>query len=376
MLNHVKLIAQMQQVSDALFRDVSHEYSVARGAWDQIVNDPLFIYKVQSMKHQVPWQLPLWQGKLDLQIPVDQNPMPYQGISVDGSQIYPDRHQGTNCFLINIGSVILQYGMASGSYFDSVPYVFAGDTEADGLPISPDYVNCLRQAFEFQGGLDLIQQKMLPEDKERTFFLFDGSLIFWHLSGKQPELKQFFLTRYMDLLEQWYQTKVLFAGYISLPKSKELVNLVRAFLCNFDPDRSDAHMAVEHVVDAHIAQFFLTPGYRSIVFKSTSDICREYPEHLQPYFFYLHVGNEVARIEIPSWIAQSDDLVDTLARAIVDQCVKGRGYPVLIAEAHEQAVVKGPDRDFFYHMIMKLGIDQKRNTIFSQKVIKKRGIGI
>ena len=66
----------------------------------------------------------------------------------------------------------------------------------------------------------------------------------------------------------------------------------------------------------------------------------------------------------------------TLLQIILDQSTKGRGYPVCIAEAHEQAVVKGPDREFFYHCIQKMGIEQKRHLAFSQKTLKKRGIGI
>jgi hypothetical protein len=61
---------------------------------------------------------------------------------------------------------------------------------------------------------------------------------------------------------------------------------------------------------------------------------------------------------------------------IINQAQKGRGYPVCLAEAHEQAVVKGPDREFFYHMIQKIGYDYKQRINISQKSLKKRGIGI
>jgi hypothetical protein len=90
----------------------------------------------------------------------------------------------------------------------------------------------------------------------------------------------------------------------------------------------------------------------------------------------MDVGTEIVRIEIPGWIAQSEELVNTVARVVLDQSVKGFGYPVLIAEAHEQAVVKGPDRDFFYHLIAKMGIERNRKPIMSAKSMKKRGIGV
>lgn len=377
MLNRVALIAQIQKVSDSLFSDFSQEHDIARLVWNEIANDPTFIYKVQGAQSRLPWQVPLWTDKLDKAIEIDQKQSSYLGLSVDGSQIYPDRHQGTGSFLVNIGSVALGYGIPNSPvYFNSIPYVFSGDQQNAEIGATPDYVNCLRQEFEFQGGLDLVSQYSNIVNAHPTVFLFDGSLIFWHLASKQEELKELFLKKYINLLNQWHEAHVLLAGYISLPKSKELVSLIRCALSNFDPKNSDAHKSVEHLVDASIVRFFLKPGMRTIIFKSMSAICSEYPPHAHPHFFYMDVGTEVVRIEVPWWIAQSDESVNTIARVVLDQTSKGFGYPVLIAEAHEQAVVKGPDRDFFYHLIAKLAIERNRKPILSAKSMKKKGIGI
>ena len=81
-------------------------------------------------------------------------------------------------------------------------------------------------------------------------------------------------------------------------------------------------------------------------------------------------------MEIPAWIARDQELLDRISRLLLDQAHKGNGYPVVLAEAHEQAVVKGPDRDFFYHLIQKLGIEKQRRITISPKSLKKRGIGI
>jgi hypothetical protein len=69
-------------------------------------------------------------------------------------------------------------------------------------------------------------------------------------------------------------------------------------------------------------------------------------------------------------------MVDMIAAIILNQCTKGFGYPVVLAEAHEQAVVKGPDRDFFYHLLTKMGIAQGKSWQPSQKAQRKRSIGI
>lgn len=192
--------------------------------------------------------------------------------------------------------------------------------------------------------------------------------------------------KYLTILHQLYDARILHAGYISLPKSKELVNLIRIALCNFDvatqpsleasAGKQEASKIVDKVVDAHIASFFLSAHTRSIVFQNNSEISIYYSRMVRPHFFYLHIGTEIGRVEIPAWIAQDERLVDQVAQIILDQSIKGRGYPVVLAEAHEQAVVKGPDRDFFYQMLHKIGMKQQRSFSVSQKCIKKRGIGI
>ena len=69
-------------------------------------------------------------------------------------------------------------------------------------------------------------------------------------------------------------------------------------------------------------------------------------------------------------------MIDFVCQVLIDQAVKGQGYPVALAEAHEQAVVKGADREFFFSLIRKVGIERNKQVFASQKSIKKRGIGI
>ena len=89
------------------------------------------------------------------------------------------------------------------------------------------------------------------------------------------------------------------------------------------------------------------------MFQSKAPIAYLYPQPLKPYFCYLHVGYEIVRIEIPAWIAQQEEMVDELCAIAYDQAQKGSGYPVCLFEAHEQAVVKGYDREFFYAMVQR-----------------------
>jgi len=379
MLNRAKLIKELQRVSDKLFTDDFMQSEFTRSVWQKIADDPTFAHKIRQLN--VPWPVPSWCGRLDDLFPVDQTIEKYRVLAVDGSQIYPDKHQGSACCLINVGSVQLSYGVAEKPVqLDSEPTVFAGDEDADLNESPQELVNCRRQEFEFCAGLQ--HSKTVNKPDAPSIFLFDGSLIFWHLESKDKEVKQTFLVSYLDALNQFYEQKMLLAGYISLTKSKELVGLVRIALTELAHDygftdiSKEVVQAVERMSDSQIVRFFLDPCTRTTVFKNHAKITSCYPVCLHPHFFYLHVGNEIVRVEIPAWIAQDQHTVDLVARMILNQAIKGAGYPVALAEAHEQAVVKGPDRDFFYHLVKKIGMTRKRRQIFSQKVRNKRGIRI
>jgi hypothetical protein len=63
------------------------------------------------------------------------------------------------------------------------------------------------------------------------------------------------------------------------------------------------------------------------------------------------VGRELARVEVPRWVAHDAEQVDLVHSLIYDQCVRGHGYPVALARAHEQAVVRSADRRTFQRIV-------------------------
>ena len=375
MLDRLKLIIELQHVADKLFVDVTQSYHLAQDVWQSIIKDSTFLYKVRQVNN-APWPVPLWQDNLGDSIAVEKVVSPYVAFSVDGSQIYPDRHNVLSCCLINTGSVVLPYNIENKRVqLFSDPTVFAGVDEHQ-QPFTTDGVNCKRQELELRAGLDLAKKIKNDYGDATSLLLFDGSLIFWHLSSKEIDVRDQFLNAYLALLDELYHEKVPTCWYISMPKSKELMSLVRLYLCNFDVAQKELYESVDSVIDSGIMYSVLEPYTRSVVFSNHSSISVYYPAHLRPFFFYVHVGSEIGRVEIPSWIAQNKSSVDMIAQIVVDQCVKGGGYPVALAEAHEQAVVKGPDREFFYHFLQKMGMERKHTQSISRKSLKKRGIGI
>lgn len=355
MLNRLKIAQLLPSISHSLLTAYDEEIIIGMRLWN-VCKDDTRLY--ESIAHITAWDIPRWQA--NLAPAYTYSPLQHYIVyGVDGSQIYPDRHRGLPCYLINIGSVVIQYGQKSSVLFDSEPYIFAHSADVRVLFSAPELVNGERTEYEFKKALQLAHIH-----KESTF-LFDGALIFWHLEKHDIEIRNRFMASYIMLCEQLYQENVLYAGYISLPKSKELINILR---CVAQQQKSDFEGI--YMVDADIMQHTLQPYESSIFFEHQSSIVESYPDHLRPYFCYINTGTEIARIELPAWIARDDSKREQLMRVIIDQCAKGYGYPVVLSEAHEQAVVTTADREFFYSILYRTA-NSKQYSVNSSKLTKK-----
>jgi hypothetical protein len=113
---------------------------------------------------------------------------------------------------------------------------------------------------------------------------------------------------------------------------------------------------LEGLLDRHVFADLLGPGERSVLFASSSHIQQAYPEGTQVCYFYLKVPSpagpdEVGRVEVPAWVAERTPLVDRIHATVLRECEKGDGYPLALAEAHERAVIRGPERDAFFRLM-------------------------
>lgn len=366
MLDRTKIIKELSLRSGNLIDVVQNEYVLAQKIWQSIAFEKNLSSKLAGNGRAM---CPLWAGSIGVTVPL-KSQIWYQALAVDGSQIYPDRHQGTSCFLLNMGVVHLQYlSQASSVTFDSRPLVvFEGERGMEDY--TPEMVNAQRMEEEFCTALSWME-KIKKDTRAPSLFLLDGSLIFWHLLQATASDMSDFLVAYLRLLDIFYQNKYPLAGYISSPKSKDLVNILKAAAAT-------EGQAVEfaHISDSTIAHLYLEPGSRSILFESKSPVCAIYPEGSKPYFFYLNTGLEIARVEVPAWIALDADLLETVAGIIYDQALKGHGYPISLAEAHEQAVVTTADREFFYHILQSMVPAFGALHGPSQKSMKKRRMSV
>ena len=90
------------------------------------------------------------------------------------------------------------------------------------------------------------------------------------------------------------------------------------------------------------------------------------------HYFYLNTGEEIARVEIPKWVVEREDLLRLTPTLILNQCKLGHGYPVSLIEAHEQAVVTSSDRNHFAQMVEAALDEHGMSTYTSEKNLSKR----
>jgi hypothetical protein len=294
MLDRSKLVHDLRKRSDVLFPDNALISSIVHDQWEKICHDASFLYRAEAA--QSSFLVPLWRSPLHETYGYSLDMPCYTVIAVDGSQIYPDRHiSGARCFLLNIGGCLFSYGPKSSVSLFSCPSVLVPQEimAGDEVPLSPDIVDLKRNERELQRAAEKLDQA-LSSIENRVVCLFDGTLIFWSLESKPPAIKDYFLQAYCRQLEYFYKKRVPTAWYISFPKSKELINLIKLSLCRFTvanciPCHSTYTTFPCKVVDAYIdtmiMRSFLPLYHRTVLFMSTSKITYEYPEHLRPYFF-------------------------------------------------------------------------------------------
>jgi len=329
---------------------------------------------------------------LDRRYEVPPLPAEFTVLATDGSHIDVDRHKSTRCYLINIGAVMLNYGAQPGASLDSFPCLYSSDED---LVITPAGVRGREQPIE--GTLLGIKRSVeecrrlvelaaeLPPDSS-NLALLDGSLILWGLEA-YPEfvaealLDKGFLSYLDDMKKLNHDKQLALASYISFPRSTDVVNALRVALCPQEVLDTDRHCSTcetreceggTGVRDRELFLDLLAERERSNLFISSSKIVdKRYGGH-RVYFFYLRVDDEVARVEIPQWVATDKELLNLVHALVLDQCRRGLGYPVALSEAHEQAVVTAADREQFWQLVESSLVEEKLPSLTSAKSQSKR----
>ncbi len=374
-------------IDDERFRagEYSRKMRTALREWERwSVEWPQLADKIE--RSRTSWLLPHLSDSVAATFSLPALPPAFSVAATDGSQIFPDRHDISSCYLINIGYVLLHYGLNERPLLNSRPKLFykADDLYSNWggrkVVASRETVAHKRTVLEFTELSDLALAA--AAEGFDPMAAADGTLILWNLEGKPQNVRSAVLTTVLDSWERLRSKRIPLAGYISQPGSQELINAFRVGLCPLDaadcrrcPWQQSASeipcQPVEGLHDVALARQFLRVGERTSIFGSSSKILGEYGDH-RIHFFYLNVGKEVARVEVPHWVARDNQMLNTVHSVFCDQAQKGDGYPVALAEAHEQAVVRGRDREMFYASLRQHLITHDVGVKVSNKALRKR----
>jgi len=341
--------------------------------------------RIEDSQRKTTWLVAGLVDGLDRRYKLPPLPKEFTVIATDGSHIDVDRHRSARCYLINIGAAVLDYGANPSATLDSLPRLYFGDED---LVIAPEkgrgqlvegMLLGIKRAVEEIKHLATLAKELPPNSP--TLALIDGSLILWNLEAYPEFVTEALLDKgFILCLEEIRKLKIALASYISFPRSTDVVNALRVAICPYEapdcdrycPNKAKDCDKVAGVQDRELFIELLAQGERSALFISQSSIVQKrYGEH-RVYFFYLRVGDEIARVEIPQWVAKDEGLLNLTHGLILDQCRRGLGYPVALSEAHEKAVVTTADREEFWQVVESLMVEEKMPTPTSAKSFSKR----
>ncbi|HCG91044.1 MAG TPA: hypothetical protein DEZ08_04320 [Dehalococcoidia bacterium] len=328
--------------------------------------------------------------------PLPSMPSSWNVVSADGSHIDIDRHLPVPCSLINMGVCKLTYGETPLSELYNEPTLKINERDLcitnpsnnNEVELLTGQLLSLERAIIEIGTL----KEAVADIKNNlpTLALVDGSLILWGLSGQayKTYVREHFiehgLLHHMDGIKKIADNFPLsLAAYISFPRTTEVINSIRASICEKSSDYCGEHCnsrrtnetpcsLANNLLDRDLFEIYLSAGERSPIYRSQSSIPHLYYGKHQIYFFYINTGQEIGRVEIPKWVAENPQLLNLSHSLIFDQCKRGQGYPVAISESHEQAVLNGKDRELFKNLVLQFMQRPGIRALTSQKERSKR----
>jgi hypothetical protein len=375
-LDLAALSRQVRQMSLSAAESAADVAARAAQALDRYLaaagEEPHWAQATNLSRDGASWLLAMPVERLDTVRALPSAPPAYAVVATDGSQIDLDRHGAVACYLINIGQVFIRYGQSPKARLSSRPALYYSEQDlylTDGarrVLIEGNYLSARRDVDEGVALADLAEE-LLTNDLP-AFALQDGTLVRWTLAGAERFVQDYFIDRYLSYLERMRLRGIPVASYISRPRSPEVVGTVRLMFCpdvdlpagrgakcadcsDLRAGREPSCSLCQGLVDADLIGARLGEGERGPLFISLSRINVErYGEHLI-HFFHMRVGRELCRVEVPRWVAIDSKLVDRVHSLVYDQCARGDGYPVAIARAHEQAIVRAADRKAFLRIL-------------------------
>ncbi|MCS7285851.1 MAG: DNA double-strand break repair nuclease NurA [Anaerolineae bacterium] len=346
------LIPQVEKMAEELTAERARYQRVADRARELLKRYSISAFEFRTKAKELGAAVPS-NEPIDLQEPPKPVPSSFFAIAADGSQVQPDRHGIALYYLINIGSIVLRESSGETPIPRSMPFLFYRDEdlyEGNRL-VQGSLLDVRRGLAELKEISERVKEVVEKARREETpiLALIDGTLLLWILE-EEKNLHQDKIRAYTEEMDKIRNAGALLAGFISRPRYCEVVDLLR--LMHFGEEtlkQPTLRRPWGRLTDATLFSF-LPKGWRSALFESPSVLNDYYGEN-RVFFFYLNVEGEIARVEVPEWIARDRELVAFIQGAILKQSENTGGYPYVLERAHELAVIKAQERKSLEEMI-------------------------
>jgi hypothetical protein len=355
---------QLQAQIDALVMDAIARQQKSKGNLDGVLHLlELYSHDLERLSGRVACALEVdaslrcagpSKESLDAQHPLPELPQENTVLAADGSQAGSSRHDAVSFGVINTA-------------------VFRMDLAAGRLPASETNTQLLfGEQQRFLNGESLAMRRDIEELRSLlavacefppgTIALLDGSLELWGArngTAAQETSFQQALQQHLDGLQAFSRQGAVLAGYVDRPLASLVVRLLEVAMV---PEAELTNLAsfhpLEGVSDLGLFARLLSPGSRSAVFAICSRSGKRYAGELGLHFFYLNVGwpdaAHIARVEIPTWVANDEKAIDCLQAVLIAQCreLADITYPYALYRAHEEALVTYTERQAIEQMIL------------------------
>jgi hypothetical protein len=435
-LDLLDLSAQVRQMGEQLARRRADELRRLELLDAMLSNYGDRWQELADLAESIPERVAVPTGPLDERVPPAARPSRYTALASDGAEIDPDRHGGSGEFyLINVGRVRIPYGqperevelrsVSSLGYTDEHLFIADPRDPRRQVPMRDRHLDALRTVEEVRALADLAESEASAgaatgppsrvtsgadssserppavnpgadssserppaanpgadsssERRPPAVALVDGTLLFSVLEERPRDfLRTRFYTDFVHQLERLRRAQVPVAAYASRSRGIDLIHLFRA-ACGSTPlvcdvCRGAQACALRGLNDAQLLGRWLERWDRSGLFRVRSNVHDPFYGGHRVYFFLLNTGDEIARIEIPEWVARDSAAVGLLHAVLVDQCAKGFGYPAVLARADDRAVISLGDRDVLDTLVQqelaRQGVVARPSAKLSRKQVR------
>ena len=292
---------------------------------------------------------------LDAAIGVPPPPPQATLVACDGSQIVPNRHASFLYSVINVGIIAYHHGERRAPSQDTLPVLdFPGNGEEEAAFVDNAAIISLRR--------DLAEIETLVRSAEPycttgapVVALLDQRLLYWPVGSSGDDEGQRVLFGWQRAMNEAARSNCMLTGYIDRPGKRSLLTFLRTLDINRAGFDSSVLLKPEYGPGFNDVSLFRRvlhePGQRSAVFVDVSqhnDAFRGRHLHNEVCFFYLNAGRrgqQIARVDIPRWVAEDPNKVRAVHALVYDQCQIMGNYPYVLARADELAVIGYQDRE-------------------------------